>query len=64
MKIRVMTREGNQELEVTGSPIIVCIEDKKYLLTERGSFRRIWSKLKKDLIEIMGEWKGDNNNNP
>lgn len=55
MKIRIITSEESQDLEVTGSPVIVCVGDKKYLLTERGSFKRIRDKLKKELIEIMGE---------
>lgn len=61
MKIRIITSEGSQELEVTGSPVIICVGDKKYLLTERGSFKRIRNKLKKDLIEIMGERQYEGN---
>lgn len=57
MNIKVITRNGKQEIEATGRPIILCVEDKKYILTEKGTFRRIRTKLKKELVEIMEEWK-------
>jgi len=65
LKIKIITRSGKQEFELDGQPIVVCVEDKKYLLKDNprflwilGShFKRINDKCKQGLVEIMEEWK-------
>lgn len=56
MKLTIITREGRQEFELRGSPIIVCVEDKKYILTEKGNFHRVFSKDKKGVISLLEGW--------
>ena len=58
MKMTIITRDGRQDIEFTGKPVIVIVDDdKKYLLTEKGSFKRIYSKDKCGIVEILNEWK-------
>ena len=67
MKVLIISRKGKQEVEVEGSPVIFCVEDKRYLLKEQPAFlgirklghhfKMIRDRTKNQIVEVMEEWK-------